>query len=137
MVLAREQVAVDMRVVSAQDVQPAKEDQRIVDRYASHVMRQLGRGRRMGAEERICDTSRSDEEKCRGCDNEEGTEKHRLYQWPSWKEVRNQIPEGLWKWEQVRRLKGGVRPLGSGLVAFFTSIAARFLVTFLIKETIF
>ena len=42
----------------------------------------------------------SDEKKkCRGC-CKEGTEKHRLYHCPSWREVRNQIPEDLEKWEQ-------------------------------------
>ena len=37
----------------------------------------------------------SDEQKCRGCNKEEGTPKHRLYHCPSWREVRNQIPECL------------------------------------------
>ena len=34
------------------------------------------------------------ERKCRSCNKEECTEKHRLYH------CRNQIPEGLEKWEQ-------------------------------------
>ena len=38
--------------------------------------------------------------------------------------------------EQVRRLKGGVRPSGSRVI-FLTSIAARFLVTFLLFELFF
>ena len=42
----------------------------------------------------------SDEEKCRTCNKEEGTEKHRLYRCLCWKEARNQIPERLVKWEQ-------------------------------------
>ena len=42
----------------------------------------------------------SDEKKCRGRNEEEGTEKHRLYHCPSWKDVRNQIPEDVGKWEQ-------------------------------------
>ena len=44
-------------------------------------------------------TGWSDERKCRGC-NRQGTERHGLYQCPSWKEVRNQIPEGLGTLEQ-------------------------------------
>ena len=38
--------------------------------------------------------------------------------------------------EQVRRLQGGVRPFGS-IFFLLTSIAARFLATFLIKQTFF
>ena len=48
----------------------------------------------------LCAIGRSDEKKCRGCNKEEGTEKHRLYHCPCWKEVRNQIPEDLEKSEQ-------------------------------------
>ena len=33
---------------------------------------------------RMYDMTWSDEEKCRGCNKEEGTEKHRLYHCPSW-----------------------------------------------------
>ena len=102
-------------------------------------------------QKRLYDIGWSDEKKCRGCDKEEGTEKHRLYhctdmpgfveggldmakrchvsilsaetlggratcqskggnlksaqswgilQYPCCKEVTNQIPEKLWKWEQ-------------------------------------
>ena len=42
---------------------------------------------------RLCDIGWSDEKTCRGCNREEGTEKHRLYHCPCWKEVRNQIGE--------------------------------------------
>ena len=42
----------------------------------------------------------SDEKKCRGCNKEEGTEKHRLYHCPCWKDIRRQIPVELRKWEQ-------------------------------------
>ena len=42
----------------------------------------------------------SDEKKCRGCNKEEGPEKHRLCHCPSWRELRNQIQEGFGKWEQ-------------------------------------
>ena len=44
----------------------------------------------------------SDDKKCRGCDNEEGTKQHRLYHCWSRREVRNQIPERLEKWETPR-----------------------------------
>ena len=50
----------------------------------------------------------SDDKKCRGCNQEEGIEKHRLYHCPSWREVRNRIPEGVGKWEQTSTmLKNG------------------------------
>ena len=48
---------------------------------------------------RMCEFGGSNMKKCRGCNNEEGTEEHRLYHCPSWREVRNQILVGLWKWE--------------------------------------
>ena len=54
----------------------------------------------MWVQKRMCDIGWSDEEKCRGCDKEEGREKHRLYLCPAWREVRNQIRERLGKWEQ-------------------------------------
>ena len=38
---------------------------------------------------------------------------------------------------QVKRLKGGVRPSGTSFFSFFTSIAARFPVTFLINKSFF
>ena len=41
----------------------------------------------------------SDVKVCGGCNKEEGTEIRRLYHSPSWREVRNWIPEGLEKWE--------------------------------------
>ena len=52
------------------------------------------------AQKRLYDIGCSDEKMCRGCNKREGTEKHRLYHCPSWKEVRNQTPEDLGKWEQ-------------------------------------
>ena len=51
-------------------------------------------------QKRLCDIGWSDEKKCRCCNKEEGTEKHRLYHCPSQREVRNQMPEGLGKWEE-------------------------------------
>ena len=42
---------------------------------------------------RLYDIGLSDEKTCRGCNREEGTEKHRLYHCPCWKEARNQIGE--------------------------------------------
>ena len=54
----------------------------------------------------MCDIGWSDEKECRGCNKEEGAEKHRLYQCPSWREVRrNQISEGL---EKVKPVTGGL-----------------------------
>ena len=41
------------------------------------------------------DTGWSDEKKCRGCNKEEGTDKHRLSHCPCWNEVRNQFPGQL------------------------------------------
>ena len=51
-------------------------------------------------QKRFYDIGWSDEMKCRGRGKEEGTEKHRLYHCPCFKEVRNQTPERLEKWEQ-------------------------------------
>ena len=51
-------------------------------------------------QKRLYDTGWSDDKKCRGCSKVGGTEKHRLYHCPCWKEDRNQIPEELGKWEQ-------------------------------------
>ena len=48
----------------------------------------------------LYDIGWADEKKCRGCDKEEGTEKHRSCHCPCCKEVRNQIPDKLGKWEQ-------------------------------------
>ena len=48
----------------------------------------------------LYDIGWSDEKMCKGSDKEEGTEKHRLYHCPSWREVRNQIPGELENWEQ-------------------------------------
>ena len=44
---------------------------------------------------RLYDIAWSDEKTCRRCNREEGTEKHRLYHCPCWREVRNQTPEEL------------------------------------------
>ena len=51
-------------------------------------------------QKRLYDIGWSDEKMCKGSDKEEGTEKHRLYHCPSWREVRNQIPGELENWEQ-------------------------------------
>ena len=59
------------------------------------------------AQRRPCDIRWSDDMKCRGCDNEEGTEKHRLYHRPSRMEVRDQIPEGLGAPSEKCRRKTG------------------------------
>ena len=53
-------------------------------------------------QKRLYDIDWSDEKKCRGCtkEEEEVTEKHRLYHCPWCQEVGNKIPAGLWKWEE-------------------------------------
>ena len=56
---------------------------------------------------RLCDIGWSDEKECKGCDKEEGTERHRLYHCPSCREVRNHIPDGLGKWEQKAKTSKG------------------------------
>ena len=48
-------------------------------------------------QKRLYDSGSSAEMKCRGCNKEEGMEKHRLYHCPSWREVRNQNAERLEK----------------------------------------
>ena len=46
-------------------------------------------------QKRLCDIGWSDDEKCRGCSKEEGTDKHRLYHCPSWNESQNPDPRGF------------------------------------------
>ena len=53
------------------------------------------------------DVGWADEKKCRGCNKEEFTEKHRLYHCPCWKEVRNQIPEKVWDMGAEGQAGGG------------------------------
>ena len=48
-------------------------------------------------QQRMYDIGWSGETRCRGCHEEESMEKHRLYHCPSWREARNQIPEGVEK----------------------------------------
>ena len=55
------------------------------------------------AQNRLYDIAWPDEKKCRGCNAEEGPEKHRLCCCPCWKEVGSQIPEEFRKWEQRAR----------------------------------
>ena len=62
-------------------------------RQAPQVDEEIGRGRRLGSEERVGHWLVGRTEKCRACNKEEGMEKHRLYHPPQWKEVRNQILE--------------------------------------------
>ena len=63
-----------------------------------NVMRQLVMERGW-VQKRVYDTGWSDVQKCRGCDNEVGTEKHSLSHCPKWRAV-NQVLEGLGKLEQ-------------------------------------
>ena len=86
----------------------SKADQRSVDRQPPKCDEEAGvEGDWML--KRLYDIGWSDEKTCRGCDREEGTEKHRLYHCPCWKEVRNQIPAlqtkiGSGKKESLRTL---------------------------------
>ena len=61
----------------------------------------VSRGRRTGAKTIL--------RHWRGCNKEEGTEKHRVYHCPLWREVRNQTPDGLEKWEQRAKTSGEYR----------------------------
>ena len=49
---------------------------------------------------RFFDIGWSDQEVCQGCQEEEGTEKHRTHHRPAWRDARNQVPEEPRKWEQ-------------------------------------
>ena len=55
---------------------------------------------------RLHDLALSVGKKCRGCNDEEGPEKLRLHHCPSWREVRNQISDGLGTWEQRAKRRG-------------------------------
>ena len=58
---------------------------------------------------RLYDTGWWDEKKCRGCNRREGTEKHKLFHCPSWREIRNQIPKGLATWRATdQHVEGGL-----------------------------
>ena len=65
------------------------------DKYAPKCEEETGRGRKMVAEKRKRHWMVEREEVKRM-----DTEKDRLYHCPTWREDRNQIPEGLRKWEQ-------------------------------------
>ena len=58
-------------------------------------------------QKRVYDVGWSNENKFQGCNKEEHTEKHRLYQCPCWKEVGSQIPKELRSKEQERQRKNG------------------------------
>ena len=83
--------------------------------HESHTEKHRNEMRKLVAEapwvqKRLYDIGWSDEKKCRGCNKEARTEKHRLCHCPSLREVRNQIPEGLGKHgceEHTRRRKTG------------------------------
>ena len=65
------------------------------DKHRSVMRKLVVEGGRV--QRRLYDTGLSGEKKCRGCNNEEGREKHRLYHCPCWKEIGSQIPEKLRK----------------------------------------
>ena len=52
----------------------------------------------------------SDVKVCQGCKEEDGMEKLRLFHCPSWREVRNRIPEDLENGSRERKLQ---RKIGS------------------------
>ena len=81
----------------------AKADQRSVDRQAPKCDEEAVEGDWML--KRLYDIGWSDEKTCRRCNREEGTEKHRLYHCPCWKEVRNQTPEELERRTMGKNLK--------------------------------
>ena len=60
---------------------------------------------------RLYDIDWSDDDKCQGCNKEEGTERHRISHCPCRNDVRSEIPVELRKWEQEqahqRRNKSG------------------------------
>ena len=58
-----------------------------------NVVRKLVVEGENGRRKIMYDIGWSDVTKCHGYNKAEGTEKHRLYHCPSWKEVRNQILE--------------------------------------------
>ena len=58
-------------------------------------------------QKRWYDVGLSDAKVCKGCEEEEGTEKHRLYHCPTWKEVRDQIFEETRQWEQKSKTSRG------------------------------
>ena len=60
-------------------------------------------GRRMGAEQIVRHWLVRRKRKCRRCNKEEGTEKHRPYHCPCWREIRSQLSEELRKWKQRAR----------------------------------
>ena len=79
----------------------AKEDQRSVDGEAPTCDEEAGLGRRLGAENIVRHCARSYEKRCRGyVIKMQARTSTDCTIGPCWKEVRNQIPEGLWKWEQ-------------------------------------
>ena len=49
-------------------------------------------------QKKLYDIGCSNEDKCQGCNKDECTERHRLYQCPWWKEVRRQISQELTNW---------------------------------------
>ena len=53
-----------------------------------------------GTQKRLFDVGWSDISQCHACQEEEGTEKHRLHHCPEWYEVRREIPKVFRKLEQ-------------------------------------
>ena len=71
--------------------------------------RQVSKNKEGWVQKRLCDSGWSDEMKFWGCGEDEGTEKHRLHHCDIRRDVRNQIPERLGKWEQRSNdVKGGL-----------------------------
>ena len=83
----------------------AEEDQRIVDRQAPQCDEETGRGRRMEYRKDYTTLVGLTKRIVEAVTKKKARRKHRLYHCPSWKEVRNQIPEGLVKWKQTAKTK--------------------------------
>ena len=62
-------------------------------------------------QKRLYDTCWSGEKKCRGCNHEEGTGKHRLYHCPSWRSQKKFDPRRAGKWDRRPQPR---RKIGSG-----------------------
>ena len=81
-----------------------KEDQRVMDKYATQCDEEAGGKKRMGAEN-VVRYWLVDEKKSQECGEDEGTAKHKLYHCPMWRELRNQIPEGQRNWDQTAMIE--------------------------------
>ena len=68
-------------------------------------------------QKKLFDIGWSDESECQAGHKEEGTEKHRLYHCLERYDVRREIPEAFWKWEQKARTSKNEWKWQRGIVA--------------------